>query len=65
MVKRIFNEQETELLGRVVAKRAPELTQSLTSLGNESLTPEQKEALQQAMLGEMYENGLDEHDEPR
>ncbi len=64
MNKPSLTSNEKQLIEKIVAKRNPELAGQATDVQNGKLPQSVKEALQQILLDEMYENGLGEDDEP-
>lgn len=62
-MEKLTNDEKT-LLIETITKRSPQYSGAVQGLGLNSLLPEVKEAIQQTILDEMYEHGLESNDEP-
>ena len=59
-----LNNEERNILIDVISRRQSSYLQLVESIGEAALSEEQKEKIQQALLDEMYEKGLEQNDEP-
>jgi hypothetical protein len=59
-----LSEEDKKLLTEVVTARNSSLIEAVKNLETQPLSAEHKEAIQQTLLDEMYEKGLESGDEP-
>jgi hypothetical protein len=59
-----FTQVELSILNDVIKVREPSYLGAIQSLGSKSLSSEAKEKIQEALVDEMSEKGLEHDDEP-